>query len=84
MSGGATSPAARPSTDDALSPPLPAIMIVKRARCLIACLFLTGCAHLLPRGDSEGPSQFESFEAAAAAFDRIVSHRTTVDGLIAR
>ncbi len=31
----------------------------------------TGCAHLLPRRDSEGPSQFESFEAAAQAFDKI-------------
>ena len=36
---------------------------------------------MLPRGNSEGPSQFDSFEAAAAAFDKIVSHRTTVEEL---
>ena len=54
-------------------------MIARCARCLIACLLLTGCTHLLPRGASEGPSQFDSFEAAARAFDKIVSHQTTVD-----
>jgi hypothetical protein len=36
---------------------------------------------MLPRGSSEGPSLFDTFEAAAAAFDKIVSHRTTVDEL---
>jgi len=56
-------------------------MIIKSARCLVACLLLAGCSHLLPRGNTEEPSQFESFEAAAAAFDRIVSHQTTVGEL---
>ena len=40
---------------------------------------LAGCAQLLPRSDSEVTSGFETFEAAATAFDRIISHRTTVD-----
>jgi hypothetical protein len=48
---------------------------------VVVGLALGGCAHLLPRGHSEGPTAFESFEAAAAAFDRIVAHRTRVDEL---
>ena len=56
-------------------------MVSKCASFLIVCLLLTGCARMLPRGNSGGPSQFDSFEAAAAAFDRIVSHQTTVDEL---
>ena len=56
-------------------------MIIRIVHCLVGGLLLTGCTHLLPRGNSEGPSQFGTFEAAAAAFDRIVSHRTTVGEL---
>ena len=39
---------------------------------------LCGCANLLPRGDSEQPSGFDSFEAAQA-FDQVVADRTTVE-----
>jgi len=56
-------------------------MVFKRVSYLVVCLLLTGCAQMLPHGNSEGPSQFDSFEAAAAAFDKIVSHRTTVEEL---
>lgn len=42
---------------------------------------LGGCANLLPRGDSEQPSGFDSFEAAAQAFDKVVAYRTTVEQL---
>jgi hypothetical protein len=40
---------------------------------------LAGCATWLPRGDTQQPSAFDSFEAAASAFNNIVSYRTTVD-----
>jgi hypothetical protein len=53
-------------------------MILKQGSTLVACLLLVGCAHWLPRGNTEEPSQFDSFEAAAGAFEKIVSHRTTV------
>jgi hypothetical protein len=41
------------------------------------CIGLAGCAGWLPRAHTDEPSGFESFEAAAAAFDRIVAYRTT-------
>ena len=55
--------------------------------CIIACrivcfgtgLLLCGCANLLPRGDREQPSGFDSFEAVAQAFDKVVAYRTTVE-----
>ena len=50
---------------------------------LFSCLLLCGCANLLPRGDSEKPSGFDSFEGAAQAFDAVVPYRTTVDQLSA-
>jgi hypothetical protein len=56
-------------------------MMCKRATHLAACLLLSGCAQLLPRAHSEGPSGFDSFDSAAAAFDKIVNYRTTVDEL---
>ena len=42
---------------------------------------LSGCGSLLPRGDSEQPSGFETFEAAAQAFDKVVAYGTTVEQL---
>ena len=56
-------------------------MIACRVVCLGTCLWLCGCANLLPRGDSEQPSGFDSFEAAAQAFDKVVAYRTTVEQL---
>lgn len=47
----------------------------------LATAMLAGCAQLLPHGRTEQPSPFDSFESAARAFDRIVSHRTTVEDL---
>ena len=56
-------------------------MTACRVVCLGAGLLLSGCANLLPRGDSEQPSGFDSFEAAAQAFDKVVAYRTTVEQL---
>ena len=44
-------------------------------------ILLTGCGSLLPRGDSEQPSGFDSFETAAQAFDKVVAYGTTVEQL---
>ena len=44
-------------------------------------MLLTGCGSLLPRGDSEQPSGFDTFEAAAQAFDKVVAYGTTVEQL---
>lgn len=39
---------------------------------------LAGCASLLPRGSSEQPSGFDSFEAAQRALEQVLPFRTTV------
>ena len=52
-----------------------------RIACLGISLLLGGCASLLPRGDSEQPSGFDTFEAAAQAFDKVVAYSTTVEQL---
>ena len=52
-----------------------------RVVCLGAGLLVSGCANLLPPGGSEQPSGFDSFEAAAQAFDKVVAYRTTVKQL---
>lgn len=44
-------------------------------------MLLTGCGSLLPRGNSEQPSGFDTFEAAAQAFEKVVVYRTTVEQL---
>ena len=56
-------------------------MIACRIGLFGTCLTLCGCANLLPRGDIERPSGFDSFEAAAQAFDKVVAYRTTVEQL---
>ena len=56
-------------------------MIAHRLICFAASLLLGGCANLLPRGDSQQPSGFDSFEAAAHAFDKIETYRTTATQL---
>ena len=43
-------------------------MIARRVAWLGSCVLLCGCANLLPRGDSERLSGFDSFEGAAQAF----------------
>ena len=48
---------------------------------LSSFVLLGGCASLLPRGDSEQPSGFASFETAAQAFDKVVAYGTTVEQL---
>ena len=58
-------------------------MIACRIAWLGSCLLLCSCANVLPHGDSELPSGFESFEAAARAFDAVVAYRTTVEQLSA-
>ena len=39
---------------------------------------LVACADLLPRSQTQQPSGFESFEAAAGALERAVPYKTTV------
>ena len=56
-------------------------MIAPRVAWLGSCLLLCGCANLLPRGDSERISGFDSFEGASQAFDSIVPYRTTIEQL---
>ena len=53
-------------------------MIIQRIVFITASLLLGGCANLLPRGNTEQPSGFDSFEAAAQAFDQVQTYRTTV------
>jgi hypothetical protein len=45
---------------------------------LLAAGLASGCAGMLPRADNEARSPFDSYDAAAAAFERIVGHTTTV------
>ena len=52
-----------------------------RIFCVVACIALAGCADLLPRSQSEQPSGFGSFEAAASALDRAEPYRSTVPEL---
>ena len=52
-----------------------------RIVCLGISLLLGGCASLLPRGASEQPSGFDTFDAAAQAFDKVVAYNTTVEQL---
>ncbi len=58
-------------------------MALFRITWISSCLLLCGCANLLPRGDIEKPSGFDSFDAAAQAFDAVVPYRTTVEQLSA-
>ena len=47
----------------------------------IACVALAGCAQWLPHTESQQPGGFDTFETAAAAFEKVVSYRTTVGEL---
>lgn len=57
------------------------IVLARRGRAAAAallCVGLAGCASLLPRGSSEQPSGFDSFEAAQRALEQVLPFRTTV------
>lgn len=56
-------------------------MIASRIVVLGTGLLLCACTSLLPGRDTEWPSGFDSFDAAAKAFDEVVPNRTTVDQL---
>ena len=59
----------------------PAANIARGIVCCGSSILLSGCASLLPRGDSEQPSGFDTFEAAAQAFDKVVAYSTTAEQL---
>ncbi|MDE2627791.1 MAG: hypothetical protein KGL99_11620 [Burkholderiales bacterium] len=57
-------------------------MTLTRGTILVTLALLSGgCANLLPRGKTEQPSGFDSFEAAAQAFGKIETYRTTATQL---
>ncbi len=47
----------------------------------VLALMLTSCAELLPRSQSQQPTAFESYEAAASALEQAVPYKTTVGEL---
>jgi hypothetical protein len=51
------------------------------ALALVAGTLLTGCGSLLPRGSSDTPSPFSTFDQARQAAERIVPFRTRADEL---
>ena len=57
-------------------------MKIFRASHVVTCgvlpLMLAACAELLPRSQSQQPSGFESYEAAAGALEQAVPYKTTV------
>ena len=57
----------------------PVANVARGTVCWGCFILLSGCASLLPRGDSEQPSGFDTFEAAAQAFDKVVAYSTTVE-----
>ena len=46
--------------------------------CSVLPLMLAACADLLPRSQSQQPSGFESYEAAASALEQAVPYKATV------
>jgi hypothetical protein len=56
-------------------------MEFQRASAGVVGAVLAGCAHWLLHAETQQPSGFESFDAAAAAFEKVVSYRTTVSEL---
>lgn len=48
---------------------------------LLACAALAGCASMLPRGSTDTPDGFASFEEAQTAVQRVVALRTPVSEL---
>ncbi len=62
----------------AAQPPLVSYRPFSMALAVLLSASLVGCASLLPRGSSEQPSGFDSFEAAQRALERVVPFQTTV------
>jgi hypothetical protein len=54
---------------------------LRRFLAVLSITGLSGCASLLPHGQSEDVSPFPTFEAAREALDRIEPYRSNVDGL---
>ncbi|MBS3911561.1 MAG: hypothetical protein KGZ70_06985 [Hydrogenophaga sp.] len=60
------------------APPRAATRPLRMALAVLLSASVGGCASLLPRGSSEQPSGFDSFEAAQQALERVVPFQTTV------
>lgn len=58
--------------------PIVLARLVLAAAAALLCVVLAGCVSLLPRGSSEQPSGFDSFEAAQHALEQVLPFRTTV------
>lgn len=64
--------------------PIVLARLVLAAAAALLCVVLAGCVSLLPRGSSEQPSGFDSFEAAQHALEQVLPFRTTVAELAGR
>lgn len=62
----------------AARPPRAPVRPLSMALAVLLSASLAGCASLLPRGSSEQPSGFDSFEAAQRALEQVLPFRTTV------
>lgn len=63
---------------EAVRPPRAPARLLSMALAALLSASLAGCASLLPRGSSEQPSGFDSFEAAQHALEQVLPFRTTV------
>lgn len=63
---------------EAARPPRAPARPLSMALAALLSASLAGCASLLPRGSSEQPSGFDSFEAAQRALEQVTPFRTTV------
>ena len=63
---------------EAARPPRAPARLLSMALAALLSASLAGCASLLPRGSSEQPSGFDSFESAQRALEQVLPFRTTV------
>lgn len=63
---------------EAVRPPRAPARLLSMALAALLSASLAGCASLLPRGSSEQPSGFDSFESAQRALEQVLPFRTTV------
>lgn len=63
---------------EAVRPPRAPARLLSMALAALLSASLVGCASLLPRGSSEQPSGFDSFESAQRALEQVLPFRTTV------
>jgi hypothetical protein len=63
---------------EAVRPPRAPARPLSMALAALLSASLAGCASLLPRGSSEQPSGFDSFESAQRALEQVLPFRTTV------